>query len=77
MIPISSVLPGTIQRGDRFPLGEDLAGQTITGETEGATEQPVPIQITYGYSRDRRPDLKQFMNVGSKPPPLRESRGFD
>lgn len=22
---------------------------------------PQPIQITYGYSRDKRPDLKQFM----------------
>lgn len=22
---------------------------------------PVPITITYGYSRDRRPDLKQFV----------------
>ena len=22
-----------------------------------------PIKITYGYSRDRRPDLKQFMIV--------------
>jgi hypothetical protein len=22
---------------------------------------PVPIKITYGYSRDHRPDLKQFI----------------
>ncbi|WP_425335077.1 hypothetical protein [Nostoc punctiforme] len=22
---------------------------------------PIPIQITYGYSRDHRPDLKQFI----------------
>ena len=27
--------------------------------TEGVA--PVPISITYGYSRDRRPDLKQFV----------------
>jgi len=24
-------------------------------------ESPVPIKITYGYSRDHRPDLKQFI----------------
>jgi transposase len=24
-------------------------------------EQACPIAITYGYSRDRRPDLKQFL----------------
>ncbi len=23
--------------------------------------EPKPIKITYGYSRDKRPDLKQFM----------------
>jgi transposase len=34
---------------------------TQTSKSEGTTEEPVPIQITYGYSRDRRPDLKQFM----------------
>jgi transposase len=22
---------------------------------------PIPIRITYGYSRDHRPDLKQFI----------------
>ena len=25
------------------------------------TGEPVPIEITYGYSRDHRPDLKQFI----------------
>jgi len=24
-------------------------------------EKEVPVNITYGYSRDRRPDLKQFI----------------
>jgi transposase len=26
-----------------------------------AAESPCPVEITYGYSRDRRPDLKQFV----------------
>ena len=33
------------------PDGEDSVGQA----------SPLPISITYGYSRDHRPDLKQFM----------------
>jgi transposase len=40
--------------------GEYVA-DTQTSEREGTADEPVPIQITYGYSRDRRPDLKQFM----------------
>jgi transposase len=28
---------------------------------EGAEEQEVPFRITYGYSKDKRPDLKQFV----------------
>jgi transposase len=40
--------------------GEYLA-DTQTSKSEGTTDELVPIQITYGYSRDRRPDLKQFM----------------
>jgi transposase len=36
--------------------GEYLAqAQVVEGNA------PVPIEITYGYSRDRRPDLKQFV----------------
>jgi transposase len=30
-------------------------------EGEEIEKGPQPIKITYGYSRDRRPDLKQFM----------------
>ncbi|XGW00620.1 MAG: IS1634 family transposase [Leptolyngbya sp. BL-A-14] len=44
----------------------DSTSFTVEGEylpevqvTEGIA--PVPITITYGYSRDRRPDLKQFV----------------
>lgn len=32
-----------------------------SSEETGAPEQPCPIEITHGYSRDRRPDLKQFL----------------
>lgn len=30
-------------------------------ETEDKKAEPGKIQLTYGYSRDRRPDLKQFI----------------
>ena len=35
-------------------------GQYI-GEQKCSREEPVPIHITYGSSRDHRPDLKQFI----------------
>lgn len=38
--------------------GVDAATSTEAG---GEVEQACPIEITYGYSRDRRPDLKQFL----------------
>lgn len=36
----------------------DVAPST---EAAGEAEAVCPIEITYGYSRDRRPDLKQFL----------------
>ena len=30
-------------------------------ESSESESLPKPISITYGYSRDKRPDLKQFM----------------
>ena len=42
-------------------------------QEEGSDDEPVPIEVTYGYSRDHRPDLKQVMvslicaNAGSLP----------
>ncbi|MEW6498933.1 MAG: IS1634 family transposase [Cyanobacteriota bacterium] len=33
----------------------------IRGSEAGETIVPNPIEITYGYSRDHRPDLKQFI----------------
>lgn len=35
--------------------GDDLPPEEAAGESE------VPFQITYGYSKDKRPDLKQFV----------------
>lgn len=37
-----------------------VEGEYSESEVVG-TDAPVPIKITYGYSRDRRPDLKQFV----------------
>lgn len=41
--------------------GEYLRNETPSGEATGEPEAPCPITITQGYSRDRRPDLKQFL----------------
>ncbi|MEQ9668215.1 IS1634 family transposase [Coleofasciculus sp. G2-EDA-02] len=40
---------------------ESDSGLADRKETEEITHQPKPIKITHGYSRDRRPDLKQFV----------------
>jgi transposase len=42
----------------------DTTSITVYGEylpPEDAKEQEVPFRITYGYSKDKRPDLKQFV----------------
>ena len=42
----------------------DTTSITVYGEyrpPEEAGESEVPFQITYGYSKDKRPDLKQFV----------------
>jgi transposase len=44
-----------IETGETFKGSKDLP----QAEAEDSAE-PVPIEITYGYSRDHRPDLKQF-----------------
>jgi transposase len=41
--------------------GAYITAETTASEEESAAESPCPIEITYGYSRDRRPDLKQFL----------------
>jgi transposase len=39
----------------------DTTSHNVWGDYEFAEEQDVPFRITYGYSKDRRPDLKQFV----------------
>jgi transposase len=42
----------------------DTTSITVYGDylpPEAAEEQAVPFRITYGYSKDKRPDLKQFV----------------
>jgi hypothetical protein len=41
-----------------YPTVEILKTGLLGEEIETGSQ---PIKITYGYSRDRRPDLKQFM----------------
>jgi transposase len=41
--------------------GEYVKDETPLSEVAGAPAQPCPIEITQGYSRDRRPDLNQFL----------------
>ncbi len=38
-----------------------LVGRVMVAVGEEIETRQQPIKITYGYSRDRRPDLKQFM----------------
>ena len=59
-------------QGEYLNSGPEPNGaETASGEQSGQTQdsaraeaeenaEPVPIQITHGYSRDHRPDLKQF-----------------
>ena len=41
--------------------GQYVGNEVTSIGVEGEPEKPCPIEITYGYSRDRRPDLKQFL----------------
>ena len=39
----------------------DTTSRSIWGEYQFAEEQDLPFRVTYGYSKDKRPDLKQFV----------------
>jgi transposase len=41
--------------------GEYVRDEATASEADGEAPKPCPIKITHGYSRDRRPDLKQFL----------------
>jgi len=44
-----------------YPKQQPHAHQQPVAQTGERNEEPEPIHITYGYSRDHRPDLKQFV----------------
>jgi transposase len=39
----------------------DTTSRSVWGEYQFAETQEIPFQVTYGYSKDKRPDLKQFV----------------
>jgi len=39
----------------------DTTSRNVWGEYQFAETQDLPFQVTYGYSKDKRPDLKQFV----------------
>jgi transposase len=39
----------------------DTTSRSVWGEYQYAETQELPFQVTYGYSKDKRPDLKQFV----------------
>jgi transposase len=39
----------------------DTTSRSVWGDYQFAQEQDLPFQVTYGYSKDKRPDLKQFI----------------
>ena len=39
----------------------DTTSRSVWGDYQFAAEQDIPFQVTYGYSKDKRPDLKQFV----------------
>ena len=39
----------------------DTTSRSVWGEYACAETQALPFQVTYGYSKDKRPDLKQFV----------------
>jgi transposase len=39
----------------------DTTARSVWGDYQFAEEQDIPFQVTYGYSKDKRPDLKQFV----------------
>lgn len=39
----------------------DTTSRSVWGDYQFAETQDLPFQITYGYSKDKRPDLKQFI----------------
>jgi transposase len=55
-----------VRAGGRFGLEQryvhfDTTSRSVWGEYQFAETQDLPFLVTYGYSKDKRPDLKQFV----------------
>jgi transposase len=46
---------------ERRSVHFDTTSRSVWGEYQYAETQDLPFQVTYGYSKDKRPDLKQFV----------------
>jgi transposase len=44
---------------ERRDVHFDTTSRSVWGDYQFAEEQDIPFQVTYGYSKDKRPDLKQ------------------
>jgi len=72
----SAHLDGTsISVQGKYVKSEDVAQESLEGKEDREEKcEPVPINITHGYSRDHRPDLKQFtldlLTVGEEGIPI-------
>jgi transposase len=46
---------------ERLYVHFDTTSRSVWGDYQYAETQDLPFQVTYGYSKDKRPDLKQFI----------------
>src|SRR5207244_3217264 len=46
---------------ERRSVHFDTTSRNVWGAYQFAETQDLPFQVTYGYSKDKRPDLKQFV----------------
>src|ERR687887_964180 len=46
---------------ERRSVHFDTTSRSVWGDYQYAETQDLPFQVTYGYSKDKRPDLKQFV----------------
>src|SRR5919109_2227252 len=46
---------------ERRSVHFDTTSRSVWGDYQCAETQALPFQVTYGYSKDKRPDLKQFV----------------
>ena len=66
MGPMKLLTACAVRAAARFGLERryvhfDTTFRSVWGDDQFAQEQELPFQVTYGYSKDQRPDLKQFI----------------